>query len=153
MAVTKPVCWTTEFAFFQTLDRPSSIAKWSWILMDSFQVQKASETFVVVCSRRQFLQLYVAIANFTSGSCGWRLRNVPKSVMHVQCCCFAYKNNCSYDVIVAVVLGMIAKLPSVSLLDRCFDDDLLYRSVPFASKQLCWISCLGEVHVSFPIKQ
>ena len=49
MAVSKPVSWTNDFAFFQTLDLPSSIAKWSWILMDSIQVQKESETLVVVC--------------------------------------------------------------------------------------------------------
>ena len=29
-------------------------------------------------------------------------RNVQKSVMHVQSCCFAYKTYCFFDVLVAV---------------------------------------------------
>ena len=41
---------------------------------------------------------------FTSWSSSGRQRNVLKSVMQVQNCCFANKINCFYDIVVVVVV-------------------------------------------------
>ena len=41
---------------------------------------------------------------FTSWSSSGRQRNVLKSVMQVQNCCFANKTNCFHDIVVVVVV-------------------------------------------------
>ena len=61
---------------------------WSWIFNDFIQLQKKKGIFVVV------IHGLVALGAFTSKSCVGRERNVIKSVIHVQSCCFAHKSNC-----------------------------------------------------------
>ena len=45
---------------------------------------------------------------FTSWSSSGRQRNVLKSVMQVQNCCFANKTNCFHDIVVVVVIVALA---------------------------------------------
>ena len=61
---------------------------WSWNFNDFMQLQKKKGIFVVV------IHGLVALGAFTSKSCVGRERNVIKSVIHVQSCCFADKSNC-----------------------------------------------------------
>ena len=61
---------------------------WSWFFNDFIQLQKKKGIFVVV------IHGLVALGAFTSKSCVGRERNVIKSVIHVQSCCFAEKSNC-----------------------------------------------------------
>ena len=58
-----------------------------WIPKNHIQVQKEGGNFVVAC----VLPLYnVKLGQFHVVVVQWRQRNVPKSVMHVQSCCFGY---------------------------------------------------------------
>ena len=57
---------------------------WSWIRKDFIQVQKERGKFVVACPRPP-LNFKLG---FTSWSCSGRQRNVLKSMMHLQSCCF-----------------------------------------------------------------
>ena len=42
----------------------------------------------------------------------WRQRNVQRSVMHVQSCCFAYQTHCFFGFLVAVTVAVVvAKAP------------------------------------------
>ena len=45
---------------------------------------------------------------FTSWSSSGRQRNVLKSVMQVQNCCFANKTNCFHDIVVVVFVVALA---------------------------------------------
>ena len=62
---------------------------WSWILKDSIKVQEMKKkSYCLVYSfstKREIMQFHVVVVQR-------RLRNVQKSVMHVQSCCFAYLN-------------------------------------------------------------
>ena len=55
---------------------------WSWILKGCMEGQENKKKIVVFCSRPQDVKLVVQ----------WRQRNVQKSAMHVQSCCFANLN-------------------------------------------------------------
>ena len=58
---------------------------WSWILKDCIKVQEKKKKVFVFCSRpRQNVKLGSFVQR--------RQRNVQKSVMHVQSCCFADLN-------------------------------------------------------------
>ena len=61
---------------------------WSWILKDCIELDEKKKNVVVLCSRPP---RNVKMGIFTSYS-KWRQRNVQKSVMHVQSCCFANLN-------------------------------------------------------------
>ena len=81
----------SEVALLQTLSRLFHRAKfvkfwqfffffWSWIPKDCIEVQEKKKKVVVLCSRSK--HFHVAVVQ-------WRQRNVQKSVIHVQSCCFA----------------------------------------------------------------
>ena len=62
---------------------------WSWNLKDYIKVQEKKKKVVVFCSpsstKREIRQFHVVVVQR-------RQRNVQKSVMHVQSCCFACLN-------------------------------------------------------------
>ena len=62
---------------------------WSWILKECIKVQeKKKKVFCLVfpsSTKREFRHLHVMVVQ-------WRQRNVQKSVMHMQSCCFANLN-------------------------------------------------------------
>ena len=57
---------------------------WSWILKDCIKERK-SLSCVQVSTKREIRHFHVVVVQ-------WQQRNVPKSVMHVQSCCFAHLN-------------------------------------------------------------
>ena len=61
---------------------------WSWILKDCIELEEKKKKVVVLRSRPP---QNVKLGIFTSYS-KWRQKNVQKSVMHVQSCCFANLN-------------------------------------------------------------
>ena len=66
--------------------------------------KKTSSSFVYVLYKTCHQEIHVLVVQ-------WRQRDVPKSVMHLQRCCFGYKTYCSFDVLVAVAVALL-KLPS-----------------------------------------
>ena len=62
---------------------------WSWNIKDCIKVQEKKKKVVVFCSpsstKREIRQFHVVVVQR-------RQRNVQKSMMHVQSCCFAYLN-------------------------------------------------------------
>ena len=87
-----------EFALLQTLSRfiPSlsvlqllAIFFWSWILKDWIKVQEKKNEVVVLCSHSP---QNVEFWHFHDIVVQWQQRNVKKSLMHVQSCCFANLN-------------------------------------------------------------
>ena len=70
---------------------------WSWILKDCIKVQERKKKTVVLCSRPQQKRVN---RNFHFVVVQRLQRNMQKkSVMHVQCCCFATKGNVSHETI------------------------------------------------------
>ena len=85
----------SEFTFFLsllcystllTLPNASKIF-WSWISICHIQVHKEKENFVIACTFTSFRKR--EIKHFHLVVVQWRQRNVQKSVMYVQSCCFA----------------------------------------------------------------
>ena len=80
---------------------------WSWNLKDCIKVQEKKKKVVVFCSpsstKREIRQFHVVVVQRQQ-------RNVQKSVMHVQSCCFACLN---------LLLFLPFSLPSLRKLPYC----------------------------------
>ena len=74
---------------------------WSWILKNNIQVQKEKENFVMA-----FLHppLNGKLGIFMSLLCSDGKEIYKKSVLHVQCCFFAYWTFCCYDILVTITI-------------------------------------------------
>ena len=59
--------------------------------------EKESRCLVFTSSQRDIRHLHVIVMQK-------RQRHVPKNVVHVKCCCFAYRTYCSFAVLVAVFI-------------------------------------------------
>ena len=67
----------------------------------------------------------------------WRQRNVQKSVMHVQSCCFAY---CFFDVLVLV--AVVKSIGSLS-------SDVFERRTSTGSEVFSLLTCLDDIKFLF----
>ena len=101
--------------FFKTLSRLFQIAgnvkcrrislKWiSWGPHSSFKREKK------ICCCLFTSSIKREIRDFHAVVVQWRQRNVQKSVLHVQKCCFAYQTYCVFEVLAAVAV-VVAKAP------------------------------------------
>ena len=81
--------WICTASNFIALIPSRLVRVWSWNLKDCIKVQKKKKKVVVFCSpsstKREIRQFHVVVVQR-------RQRNVQKSVMHVQSCCFACLN-------------------------------------------------------------
>ena len=84
----------SEFALHQTLSRLFHLVQfvkrwhffWSWILKDYQSSGKERQSCCLLftsSTKREIRYFHVVVVH-------WRQRNVQKSVMHVQSCCFVY---------------------------------------------------------------
>ena len=115
-----------NYSYLVTLSNEGE-PSWSWIL----QVQKEKLNFVVACLRPP---KNAELGIFTSWSCKNGQRNVQKSVVDVQSCCFAYKTYGLFDVLVAVpVVGSWSERPRTGKARR--GGALIQRTR--------WLACVG----------
>ena len=90
--------WKSEFAFFQSSSRLLQVTNF---VKESYPSSEAERKFRCRLStssvKREIRHFHVAVVQ-------WRQRNVQKSVMHVQNCCFAKETYCFFEVLVAVTV-------------------------------------------------
>ena len=105
----------SEFALPQTYRaysisfNSSNVGKffWSWIIKDCIKVQKKKKKIVVrlfpSSTKRKIRQFHVVVVVVQR-----RQRNVQKSVMHVQSCCFACLNLLLFFAVLVAVAVVVA---------------------------------------------
>ena len=107
--------------FFQALSQLFQLASnvkcgWNFLEMNSWRPHPSLEREKKILCRVFTSSIKRAIRKFHVLAVQWRQRNVPKSVMQVQSCCFGYKTYCFFwvffDVLVAVAVALL-KLPSI----------------------------------------
>ena len=108
---------------------------WSWILKDCIKVQEKKKKVVVLCSRSRqsvkFRHFHVMVVQS-------RQRNVQKSVMYVQSCCYAN-------------LTLLLFCRSLCRLGRRCLNSLISPERPFKSDFLRWPSERWHMMEKMPI--
>ena len=101
MLVQKWFCVVSIFITNNLLWSNVGELSWSWILKNNIQVQKEKENFVMA-----FLHppLNGKLGIFMSLLCSDGKEIYKKSVLHVQCCFFAYWTFCCYDILVTITI-------------------------------------------------
>ena len=81
-----------------SLSNASKLLIWSWLSVNQIiQVHEENEfchCLFTSFTKREIRHFHVVVVQ-------WRQRNVQKSVMHVQSCCFALSSYCLFDFLVA----------------------------------------------------
>ena len=109
----------------------------SWILTDCIEVQEKKSKVVVLClltssTKREISHFLVVVVQ-------WPQRNVQKSVMHVQSCCFANLKPINFLPFSLTSPSSLLKLPNVWLLPPSppfplVDPEPYFNSVEYTAK-------------------
>ena len=114
--------WWLLYDAYSILFNSSNVGNffWSWILKDFIKVQEKKKKVVVFdlfpsWTKREIRHFHVVVVH-------WRQRNVQKSVMLVQSCCFANLTYCFFVVLVVV-----------AVIDRCL------KKFPWRRFRTVWV--------------
>ena len=72
--------------------------------LNSWELYPCSEREKKLCRPLFTSSIKREITHFRVVVVQWRQRNVQKSVLHVQSCCFAHSTHCFFDVLVAILV-------------------------------------------------